>query len=306
MLDLQPLVVLMEVERLGSVTAAAERLNVTQSALSHLMRKFEERHGIKLWTKNGRGLRFTQAGEHLLALAQRVLPQLDHAERTLAEFAKGRRGALRVGMECHPCEKWLSRLTPRYLAAWPDVDFDVRTAFRFDGVAALVGYEIDMLVTPDPTDVPELHFVPVFDYELVLVVHETHPLACAKFAMPRDLLEEELITVPVSAERLDIYTKFLIPAHCKPAFQRTAESTDLMLQLVAARRGISVLPDWLVREEGVGLPLRSVRIGEHGIFKSIHLGIRKGEEATAYIAGFVDLARRPGGACEANEAAVPA
>lgn len=303
MLDLQPLVVLMEVERLGSVTAAAERLNVTQSALSHLIRKFEERHAIKLWTKNGRGLRFTQAGEHLLALAQRVLPQLDHAERTLTDFAKGRRGALRVGMECHPCEKWLSRLTPHYLAAWPDVDFDVRTAFRFDGVAALVGYEIDMLVTPDPTDVPELHFVPVFDYELVLVIHETHPLASAKFAMPCDLLEEELITVPVSAERLDIYTKFLIPAHCKPAFHRTAESTDLMLQLVAARRGISVLPDWLVREEGAGLPIRSVRIGEHGIAKRIHLGMRRGDEATAYFAGFVDLARRSGGACEPNEAA---
>jgi LysR family transcriptional regulator, regulator for metE and metH len=301
MLELQPLAVLLEVERLGSVTAAADRLNVTQSALSHLIRKFEERHGIKLWTKNGRGLRFTQAGEHLLALAQRVLPQLEHAERALVEFAKGRRGALRVGMECHPCEKWLSKLTPRYLAAWPDVDFDVRTAFRFDGVAALVGYEIDMLVTPDPSDVPELHFVPVFDYELVLVVHETHRLAQVPFATPRDLLGEELITVPVSAERLDIFTKFLIPAHCKPAFHRTAESTDLMLQLVAARRGISVLPDWLVREEGADLPLRTVRIGEWGIAKSIYLGVRRGEDQTAYIGGFVDLARHTNNARETSQ-----
>src|SRR5262245_20754459 len=142
MLDRQLLSILVEVDRLGSLTAAADRLNVTQPALSHAIRKVEARHGIKIWTKSGRGLRFTQAGRYLLDLAQRVLPQIEHAERVLVDFAGGRRGALRVGMECHPCQRWLSRLTPSYLAAWPDVDFDVRTAFRFDGVAALLGYEI--------------------------------------------------------------------------------------------------------------------------------------------------------------------
>ncbi|HKR43104.1 MAG TPA: LysR family transcriptional regulator [Paraburkholderia sp.] len=294
MLDLQYLSIVMEVERLGSVTAAAERLNVTQSALSHMVRKFEERHGVKLWTKNGRGLRFTHAGEYLLALAQRVLPQMEHAERTLVDFALGRQGALRVGMECHPCQKWLARLTPHYLAAWPDVDFDVRTAFRFDGVAALLGFEIDLLITPDPIDVPDVVFSPVIDYELVLVLPETHPLATREYALPKDLLDEELITVPVSKERLDVYTRFLVPAHCKPKFHRTAEQTDLMLQLVAAGRGIAVLPDWLVVEEGEGLPIRTVRLGESGITKSINLGVRRGEEDVAYIAGFLALAQEMG------------
>lgn len=292
MLDRQHLALLREVHRLGSVTAAAQALNVTQSALSHMIRKVEERHGIKIWTKSGRGLRFTQAGEYLLALAQRVLPQLDHAERVLADFAQGRRGALRVGMECHPCQRWLARLTPRYLLEWPDVDFDVRTAFRFDGVAALLGHEIDLLITPDPVEQPELVFVPVINYELVLVVREAHPLATRAFVQPQDLLDQDLLTVPVSADRLDIYTQFLLPAHCRPRRHRTAEATDLLLQLVAAGRGVSVLPDWLVREEGVDLPVRTVRLGERGIRKSINVGIRRGEESVAYIAGFLSLARR--------------
>jgi LysR family transcriptional regulator, regulator for metE and metH len=294
MLDLQYLSIVMEVNRLGSVTAAADRLNVTQSALSHMVRKFEERHGVKLWTKNGRGLRFTHAGEYLLGLAERVLPQMEHAERTLTNFAEGRRGALRVGMECHPCQKWLTRLTPHYLAAWPDVDFDVRTAFRFDGVAALLGFEIDLLITPDPMDVSEIKFSPVIDYELVLVVHDSHPIAAREFASPQDLMSEELITVPVSKERLDIFTRFLVPAHCKPKYHRTAEQTELMLQLVAAGRGVAVLPDWLVSEEGEGLPIRTVRLGAEGISKSIHVGVRKGEEDVGYIAGFLELAQERG------------
>ncbi|WP_312841677.1 LysR family transcriptional regulator [Sinorhizobium psoraleae] len=175
MIDRHHLTILREVSRRGSVTAAAEKLNVSQSALSHTVAKFEERHGIKIWMKTGRGLRLTQTGEYLLSVAERVLPQMEHAERVLKDFAVGRRGALRVGMECHPCQRWLSRIATPYLTRWPDVDFDVRTAFRFDGVEALLGYEIDLLITPDPVEAPDLIFTPVFDYELVVMVHEAHP-----------------------------------------------------------------------------------------------------------------------------------
>lgn len=294
MLDRQILAILREVDRTGSVTAAAGRLNLSQSALSHTIAKFEERHGIEIWMKKGRSLRFTQAGNHLLALAQRVLPQFEHAERVLADFASGRRGTLRVGMECHPCERWLMRMTGVYLTRWPKVDFDLRTEFRFDGVAALADNEIDLLITPDPVDRLDVLFTPVFDYDLVLVVHEAHPLAARGIVQPQDLQNEELITVPVSLDRLDIYTRFLVPAHCRPRSHRTAESTDLMLQLVAAGRGVTVLPDWLVREDGVGLPVRTLRLGADGIGKSIHLGIRHGEETVDYIAGFLDLARESG------------
>ncbi len=294
MIDRQLLTILREVDRLGSVTAAAGRLNVSQSALSHTIRKVEERYGIEIWTKKGRSLRFTQAGEHLLALAQRVLPQIEHAERVLADFASGQRGALRVGMECHPCQKWLMRMTAAYLRQWPDVELEVRTAFRFDGIAALQGNEIDLLITPDPITSPDILFTPVFDYELVLVVHEAHPLAARGLVQPQDLLGEELITVPVGLERLDVFTRFLVPAHCRPRRHRTAETTDLMLQLVAAGRGVTVLPDWLVREEGSHLPVRCLRLGPDGVGKSIHLGTRCGEETVEYIAGFLALAREIG------------
>lgn len=294
MLDRQHLSILREVDRLGSVTAAAERMNVTQPALSHLIRKLEERHGVKIWMKHGRSLRLTQAGEYLLALGKRMLPQLEHAERVLADYASGRRGALRVGMECHPCQKWLMRVTAPYLTAWPDVDFELRTAFPLNGINALVNYEIDLLITPDPVKLPGLRYKPVFDYELVLAVHTDHPLAARAIAEPDDLINEELITYPVSFERLDVYTQFLVPGRCRPRHHRTAETTELMLQLVAAKRGISVVPDWLLREEGAALPLKPVRLGAEGIMKSIHLGVRSGEEEIDYLSGFLEMARNDG------------
>ncbi|CAM3894629.1 LysR family transcriptional regulator [Paracoccus yeei] len=287
MLDRQHLAILREVDRLGSVTAAADRLNLTQSAVSHTMRKFEHRHRVAVWQKEGRGLRLTQAGRYLLALAQRVLPQIEHAETVLADFAAGQRGALRVGMECHPCQQWLMRVVSPYLAAWPDVDLDLRSGFRFGGIAALLGHEIDLLITPDPLDLPGITYRAVFDYELVLAVPQGHAIGAV--AAPADLTREVLITYPLEPARLDIFTRFLVPGNCLPLRHRTVETTEMMLHLVAAGRGVSAVPDWLLHEAGRGLPIRAARIGP-GLAKSIHLGTRRGEDATDYIAGFLALA----------------
>lgn len=291
MVDYQHLKILSEVRRQGSLTAAAEQLNVSQPALSHTIRKFEERHGIQVWEKHGRNLRYTQAGQYLLEVAERVLPQLDHANRVLAEFSSGQRGTLRIGMECHPFQRWLLKLTAPYLDRWRDVDLELRTPTCFDGASALLSHQIDLLVTPDPVERPEILYTSALDYELVLVVADTHPLANKNFATPADFSEEELITLPVTQDRLDVYTRFLTPANSQPRRRRMAESSELMLQLVASGRGITVVPDWLLNEEGGHLAVRQIRLGESGLQKSIHLGVRRGEESIEYISAFLELAQ---------------
>ncbi|MGC9449425.1 LysR family transcriptional regulator [Cereibacter johrii] len=292
MIDRSLLMILREVDRTGSLTAASGRLNLTQSALSHTIRRFEERHGVDLWRKEGRSLRFTEAGDHLLALAHRVLPQIDHSERVIADFAAGQRGALRVGMECHPCQQWLMRVVAPYLAAWPNVDLDLRTAFRFGGIGALLGHEIDVLITPDPLDLPGILYRRVFDYEIVLAVPANHALAAKGVVEPADLSSEVLITYPVEPERLDIFTRFLVPGRALPRRHRTVETTEMMLHLVAAGRGVSSVPDWLLEEARVAV--RAVRLGPDGLAKSLHLGVRRGEETALHLAAFLDLAQATG------------
>src|SRR5690606_41220144 len=107
MLERIHLAVVREVERQGSLTAAAEVLHVTQSALSHSMRKLEQQLGTDIWLREGRSLRLPQAGRYLLAVADRVTPQLDLAEERLGQLAQGERGTLRIGVERPPCYQWL-------------------------------------------------------------------------------------------------------------------------------------------------------------------------------------------------------
>lgn len=278
----------------GSLTAAADKLHLTQSALSHAVRKLEGQLGLSIWHREGRSLRPTQAGAYLLGVANRLLPQLEQAEERLGQFARGERGALRIGMECHPCYQWLLKIVSPYLAAWPAVDVDVKQKFQFGGIGALFGYEIDLLVTPDPLDKPGLVFEPVFDYEQVLVVGPGHPLRQATFVQPRQLSEETLITYPVETERLDIYTRFLIPAGISPKRHKPIETTDIMLQMVASGRGVAALPRWLVEENAGKFEVFPVKLDRQGMTKQIFLGFRDVDAEIDYLHAFVDLARAHG------------
>ncbi|WP_184527406.1 LysR family transcriptional regulator [Variovorax sp. Sphag1AA] len=292
MLERMHLAIVQEVEKQGSLTAAANVLCVTQSALSHSMKKLEQQLGTDIWLREGRSLRLTQAGQYLLAVANRVLPQLDLAEERLRQFAQGERGTLRIGMECHPCYQWLLKIVSPYLAEWPDVDVDVKQKFQFGGIGALFGYEIDLLVTPDPLFKPGLKFEPVFDYEQVLVVARSHPLAGAAYVKPQQLTREVLVTYPVETDRLDIYNQFLMPAGVTPKRHKTIETTDIMLQMVASGRGVAALPRWLVEEYAERMDVVPVRLGPRGIAKHIYLGAREAETQVDYLKAFVDIARR--------------
>jgi LysR family transcriptional regulator, regulator for metE and metH len=220
-----------------------------------------------------------------------LLPQFEQAEQNIADYARGVRGTLHIGMECHPCYQWLLKVVAQYLPHWPQVDVDVKQKFRFGGIGALLDHEIDLLVTPDPESRPGLHFEPVFDYEQVLVVSSAHPLATLQFVEPAQLADEVLITYPVDTERLDIYNLFLTPAGVNARAHKTIESTDLILQMVAAGRGVAALPRWLVEEHAARVAIAPVKLGRNGVPKQIHLGLREVDRGTGYVRAFIEAAR---------------
>jgi len=290
MIERSHLSILREIERNGTLTAAADRLHLTQSALTHAIKKLEQRTTVKLWNKEGRTLRLTQAGSYLLAVANRLVPQLEYADQVIERFARGEKGVIRIGMECHPCYQWLLKVVAPYIERYPEVDIDVKQQFQFGGMEALINYDIDVLVTPDPIHQSGVTFKPVLDYQQVLVVSKQHALAKKTQVEPIDLAEEVLYSYPVDIDRLDIYSRFLNPANCRPKKHKSIEATDIMLQLVAAGRGVAALPHWLVNEYADKMAIQAVRLGKTGVSKSIYLGLRDDDQGIEYIKAFVNQA----------------
>lgn len=293
MINRNHLEILRAVHTEGSLGDAAVRLHLTQSALSHSIRKLEGVLGIRLWVRQGRTLRLTRAGRALLELAQRVLPDIESTERLLAKYASGEQGLLRIGMECHPCYEWLNRMIPGFIRAFAGVDIDVKREFQFGGLAALLNHDIDMVLTPDPLFKPGLKFVPVFNYELVLVSANARPLGSKQHVEAKALADQVLFTFPVARERLDVFSQFLVPAGQEPREHRELESMEIMLQMVAAGRGVTALPSWLLERYGKGLSLRSYRLGRKGVHKKLHVGVRSEDMKLPYVKGFIRIAKEP-------------
>jgi LysR family transcriptional regulator for metE and metH len=292
LIELAHLKIVAALSRHGTLTAASSALCLTQSALSHQIRYLEKRLGIKIWQKEGRRLRLTRAGRALLESAEAIIPQVEQAEIRLKAMAEGREGQLRIGVECYPCYEWLTGIIANYLGAEPGVDVDIVHQFQFSGLEGLQKRHVDLLVTPDRIEQAGVVFETLFEYELVLLVAESDPLATQSHVMPEDLRERTLITFPVPPERLDLLTRFLWPANIQPMGLKPIESIEIMLQLVANRRGTCALPLWLAKQACGRLALKWLHLGEAGLHSELLGAFRDEDAELAYLQRFLQMSRQ--------------
>ncbi len=288
-IELRHLRTLSALDETGSLAAAARRLHLTQSALSHQLRALERHFDTPMVLRGTRPLRLSPAGERLLALARDILPRVEQAERRLKGTDQPAR--LYLTLECHACYDWLLPLLETFRDRWPELDLDIRQG-RFEALPDLLAGEVDLVITSDPAPRGTLDFLPLFGYEALLALSPTHPLTGLKRIQPRHLAGETLITYPVPRERLDVFTRFLQPAGVEPAAIRHCELTAVILQLVAGHRGVAVLPDWVLADAlGKGL-LAARPLGRRGLRGRMHAAVRRPDAGLPWIRDFVALARQ--------------
>ena len=290
MIELRHLRTLAMLRETGSLVEAAERLFLTQSALSHQLKDLEERLECSLYERKTRPPRFTSAGRRLLELADEVLPMVRNAERDVASLAGGEAGRLHICIECHSCFQWLLPCMDRYRESWSDVELDLTGGFSFEPLPALARGEIDLVVTSDPRDLPGVVYRPLFRYEAMIAVSRHHALAASKYVDAEALAGEVLITYPVERNRLDVFNAFLDPADVEPVSVRTAELTPMMVQLVASGRGVACLPNWALTEYLQNATLVALKMGKQGLWGTLYAAIREDQVDQPFMADFVSTA----------------
>jgi len=289
-LELRHLRLLAAIADSGALTAAAERLHLTQSAVSHQLKTLEALLETGLVDRALRPAQLTQAGRRLLALAHTVLPAVDDALRDLAKLREGETGRLRIAVECHTCYDWLMPAMDRFRAAWPQVEMDLVGGFDPDPIARLTDDGADLVITSEPQTRRGVKTFPLFGYEVLALLPPGHALAAKPHLTPRDFTRDTLITYPVAENRLDLVRRVLAPAGINPV-RREAQLTVAILQLVASRRGIAALPAWAVApylERGY---VTARPIGKHGLWAELFAAVRASEAARAYLVDFIAIVR---------------
>ncbi|RMC94849.1 LysR family transcriptional regulator [Aquitalea palustris] len=290
MLELRHLRTLIALQETGSVSLAAERVFLTQSALSHQLKQLEAYYQQPLFERKSQPLRFTLAGERLLALARDLLDKVASAERDLARIRQGEAGELRVAVECHTCFDWLMPAMDSFRQHWPAVELDIVSGFHADPVGLLLTRRADLAIVSEAEPQAGIVHQPLFAYEMVGIVARDHPLAEKKVWQAQDFANETLIHYPVPDEMLDLWRKVLLPAGVSP-LRRTSELTVAIIQLVASRRGVAALPFWAVKpylERGYVV---ARRIGEQGLSSELYAALRSEDAGLAYMQDFLSTVR---------------
>ncbi len=291
MLEIRHLETLAAIRDGGSLLEAADRLHVTQSALSHQLRELETRLNTPLLNRRTRPARLTTAGLRVLALADDVLPRIKACERELQRLAAGRAGRLHMAIECHSCFQWLMPALDAFRGHWPEVALDLSAAFSFAPLPALIRGDLDLVITSDPQPLESVQYMPLFRYELVLAVAQSNPLSTHKYVLAPQLSDQTLITYPVDRQRLDIFTAFLDMEDVEPYAIRRAELTPMIAQLVASNRGVAALPNWALTEYLDQGWLRLLRLGPQGVWRTLYAAVRSEDADASYIQDFMTIAR---------------
>lgn len=269
-----------------SLSAAAERLHLTQSALSHQLKLLEGIYELELLERRTQPVRLTPAGLRLAQLGEQVNAAVQLAERDLANMAGGSAGPLRIAVECHTCFDWLMPAMDAFRPQWPEVELDIVSGFHADPVGLVVSDRAELAITSEVDDSAGVEFTPLFQYPMVAVMANDHRLTARTHLTPRDFADETLIHYPVPDALLDIM-RVLAPAGVNPG-RRTSELTVAILQLVASRRGIAVLPSWSVQPYVDRGYVSTRPVGKRGLSSRLYAAGKAGLSQRPYVRAFVE------------------
>ncbi|HMC77793.1 MAG TPA: LysR family transcriptional regulator [Vicinamibacterales bacterium] len=243
-LEIRHLRLVAEISDAGSMTRAAERLCLTQSALSHQLRDIEGRLGTTFFVRLGRRMVLTAAGRRVLETARRVIGDLEHAEEDVRRLAGNSDGSIRVCTQCNTGYHWLAPLLTVFQRKHPRVSVHVAADATAHPIDALVEGRVDLAILIDSVPDRRLRLRPLFTDEMVAVVARSHPLAKRRWISAQDLAREHLLLYSSRPEESFLLRKVLAPEGLTPARVSFIMLTEAMIELARAGTGVGILPRW--------------------------------------------------------------
>ena len=173
------------------VTRAAEALHLTQSAVSGAIHALEERHGVRLFHRVGRGIQLTEEGRVFLDEAKAIVALVRNAENTLADLSGVKRGALTIFASQTTASYWLPQHLVAFQGSYPGIDLRLEVGNTAQCAKAVLAGTADLGFIEGTVVEPSLQTETVARDRLVVVVGRGHPWAKSPPADPRELPNTE-------------------------------------------------------------------------------------------------------------------
>ncbi|WP_310642704.1 LysR family transcriptional regulator [Limnohabitans sp.] len=245
-LSLRQLRAFLAVAQESSMTRAADKLHLTPSALSMLVRGMEDDLGVRLFDRTTRRLVLTEAGQQFLPTVEQVFAQLEAGIALLQDTQHVKAGRLRVAAS----PLLASALFPKVIASFRLQNPHIKVTLMDASVESLPDLvrrgDVDMAVCTASSDTADLLATPVYTDKLMLICPSSHRLALRREVEWQDLLSEPLILMRQGSGLRTLVDKAFAKwnKHLQPAYEVSQVATAL--GLVSEGEGVSVLPSYAI------------------------------------------------------------
>ncbi len=271
-MELSQLRTFREVAEALSFTRASEKLNLTQSAVSHQIKALERELGEPLFIRAKRGVKLSEAGRLALEYAGRILEEAD----ALRELISGRdhepRGRVRAAAATQAFVHLFAGLFESFMREHEHIELSFRTTVSTEQtVADILAGAAEVGFASLPVYSPALQVTELFEDELVLVVGAKHHLAGRSEVAVEELRRERFILFEQGASIRRATDAFFSRVDLRPDLALESNDTYFIKLMVEHGMGISLIPSWAVREETQGGKLSPLRISGHQLTRTVAL-----------------------------------
>jgi DNA-binding transcriptional LysR family regulator len=249
-MEIRQLRAFLAIAETGTFTAAAERVHVTQAAISMQIRQLERETGAKLFVRAPRRVILTEAGEKLLERAQLILREYDAALDELAALTGAEKGRLRIGsasamVSADPLPQILKELKK----AHPGVETSVISGTSEDLVRRILSGELDAAFVSLPVDARGIQTEMLNEDSLVAIASPRHRLAKQKVVSAYALAGEKLILGERGGNTRRLIDQFFTHAGVTLKVSMELSRLSAIKRMVEEDMGVGIVPLQSVREE---------------------------------------------------------
>lgn len=275
------------IEEEGSIANSAEKLFLTQSALSHQLRELERSLGFKVFLRKRNKWKLTDEGTELYILGNSILESIEKGFQNIKQLRTGSIGSIKVSTECYSFYQGLSSFIQKMGLLYPEIDVDLILEATHQPISKILSNEIDIaIVTSRPAN-ETLSSIEVYEDEIFAIMHKENPLNKVDFVDTNDFLDAHLIIHSFPLETVSVYEQFLKPNKITPLKISAIPLTEVALEMVDANMGIMFMPKWALKSFKVSDNLIFKRIGKNGLKRTHYLVFRKSDKDKKYVNDFI-------------------
>ncbi|WP_299680450.1 LysR family transcriptional regulator [uncultured Tenacibaculum sp.] len=271
----------------GSIANSAEKLFLTQSALSHQLRELELQLGFKVFLRSRNKWILTEEGKELYKLGNDVLEKIKVGFEQIEQIKSGSKGNIKLSTECYSFYQGISGFIQKMGVLYPEITIDIILEATHQPIPKILSKEIDIAIVTQKPDHKDLEEVEVYNDEIFAIVNKENILSRKEFLSADDFKNEHLIIHSFPLETVSVYNNFLKPNKIIPKKISAVPLTEVALEMVEANMGLICVPIWAVNSFKISEELTFKKLGSNGVKRIHYIVFRKEDKLKKYINDFI-------------------